>query len=119
VGVRLVKKRYSGKPLVHRARTLRREQTPSEELLWAHLRNGGLAGLKFRRQHQVGPYIADFYCASLRLVIELDGAQHAEARGLAEDVERDALMAKEGLRVLRFPNRTPWDKISAKILSLQ
>jgi very-short-patch-repair endonuclease len=61
------------------ARHLRRTATDAERALWAKLRNRQLAGLKFRRQHPLGPYTVDFVCFERRLVIEVDGGQHAEA----------------------------------------
>jgi very-short-patch-repair endonuclease len=61
-------------------------------------------GLKFRRQHPVGPYIIDFYCAELRLAIELDGGQHFTVEGLAYDRRRTGYLAARGVRVFRFTN---------------
>lgn len=61
------------------ARQLRNEQTDAEHLLWRHLRNRQFLALKFRRQYPMPPYVLDFYCAELALVIELDGGQHIEA----------------------------------------
>ena len=61
-----------------RARALRRQQTEAEALLWRHLRSRQVLGLKFRRQHPIGPYFADFACIDIGLVIELDGGQHAD-----------------------------------------
>ena len=69
------------------ARSLRRRQTKTEELLWEHLRNRKLGGAKFRRQQPLGRYVADFYCHGHRLVIELQGGIH----DLAEQREYDAL----------------------------
>jgi very-short-patch-repair endonuclease len=69
--------------------------------LWEALRGGQFAGLKFRRQTVMGRYIADFYCPAIRLVVEVDGVTHADAAG---DAERDAWMASENIRVLRFWN---------------
>lgn len=63
--------------IVDRARKLRRQQTPAEAKLWACLRNRQVAGLKFRHQHPIGPYIVDFFCAARRLVVEVDGDSHA------------------------------------------
>ena len=83
------------------ARRLRREQTRAERALWQILRGRQLGGLKFRRQVPVGPYIADFYCAEARLVVEVDGGQHADNR---RDARRDTWMAGQGLTVLRFWN---------------
>ena len=62
-----------------RARRLRRERTDAERTLWQRLRGKQLGGLKFRRQHVVGPWILDFYCPECRLAVELDGGQHNEA----------------------------------------
>jgi very-short-patch-repair endonuclease len=61
-----------------RAKELRHELTPAEKKLWARLRNGQVNGLQFRRQHAVGTYIVDFYCAKAKRVIEVDGDSHAE-----------------------------------------
>jgi very-short-patch-repair endonuclease len=86
-----------------RARQLRRDATFPERVLWSVLRDRRLSGVKFRRQHPVGPYVVDFYCISHRLVVELDGNSHAE-RG-REDRERQAyLESVAGVRVLRVGN---------------
>lgn len=85
-----------------RARQLRCEQTPAEALLWEHLRNRRFMGLKFRRQHPLGRFVADFYCAQHRLVVELDGAVH-QKRGEYDDLRTEELEAK-GYRVLCFTN---------------
>jgi very-short-patch-repair endonuclease len=94
--------RYSH-PLVRvRAKELRHDLTPTEEILWDALRNRGLNGLKFRRQHPLGPYIADFFCPEYRLVIEVDGGVHDE---IAEDDEtRTSQLIDHSYRVLRFRN---------------
>jgi very-short-patch-repair endonuclease len=84
-----------------RARAMRREPTEVERRLWSRLRGHRLAGFKFRRQVPVGPYIVDFLCAAQRLVIELDGGQHAESD---RDRSRDAWFEARGYRVLRFWN---------------
>lgn len=62
---------------VGQARKLRRDTTEAEKLLWKHLRNRNLAGLKFRRQHPVGRYVTDFCCEEEKLIVDLDGGQHA------------------------------------------
>ena len=85
-----------------RARTLRRRSTDAERLLWHHLRSRQLAGLKFRRQHVLGRYIIDFICLDHNLVIEVDGGQHAVQP--EPDARRDAQLAEQGYRVLRFWN---------------
>jgi very-short-patch-repair endonuclease len=86
------------------ARELRQNQTAAEELLWRLLRNRRLLGFKFRRQHQFGDYMADFYCHEASLVIECDGAAHEPNEPWHHDQERDAYMVSQGLRVLRFSN---------------
>ncbi len=84
------------------ARTLRATSTDAERKLWAALRNRRFANAKFRRQHSIGPYIADFACVAARLVVKLDGSQHTDAA--AYDERRSAMMAEHGWRVLRFWN---------------
>jgi very-short-patch-repair endonuclease len=86
------------------ARRLRRNQTDAEKLLQGILRSRQLLGLKFRRQHSIGPYILDFYCHDYRLGIELDGGQHYTGKGQQGDEVRAAFLAKRGLRILRFSN---------------
>ena len=62
-------------------------------------------GPTFRRQHPIGPYIADFYCSAAKLVIEIDGADHTEDRAIERDLRRDEYMARLGYRVVRIPAR--------------
>jgi very-short-patch-repair endonuclease len=86
-----------------RARALRRSPSPPEALLWNHLR-ARETGVKFRRQHPIGPYIADFYSRQAALVVEVDGETHcATEEAIAYDRERDRYMEGMGLRVLRLP----------------
>ena len=85
------------------ARRLRRNQTDAEGRLWQELRAQQL-GAKFRRQHPIGPYIADFACIEKGLVVELDGGQHATEAGRAYDTERTAYLGAAGFRVIRFWN---------------
>lgn len=85
-----------------RARELRRNATDAERVLWKHLRNRGLAGLKFRRQVAVDRYIVDFLCESAKLIVEVDGGQHE--RDSEKDALRDDVLARSGYIVLRFWN---------------
>ena len=87
-----------------RRRHLRQDATDAEIALWRLLRARELAGFKFRRQHSVGPYIVDFYCACRRLVVELDGGQHYTPEAQAYDERRTSFFTELGLRVIRFPN---------------
>ena len=84
------------------ARHLRGQMTEAERLLWQHLRKRQIGGLKFRRQHPVGPYVLDFVCLETGLVIEVDGGQHGEQQSYDED--RTAWLERRGYRVLRFWN---------------
>jgi len=85
-----------------RARELRKNMTDAEALLWRHLRNRQLGGSKFRRQRPIGPYYADFSCSEKKLVVEVDGGQHAKNKG--EDGRRSRYFSEKGYRVLRFWN---------------
>ena len=92
------------KHLTTYARANRKEPTPAENLLWQKvLRNRQFHGYKFLRQKPIGPYIADFYCAELNLVIEIDGDSHAEQAQY--DAERSVFLASQGVHVLRYANR--------------
>jgi very-short-patch-repair endonuclease len=91
------------------ARDLRQHETTAEDLLWEALRDRQLKGLKFRRQHPVGPFVIDFCCAGRRLAVELDGGVHANQRD--EDAEREAVLTAAGYRVLRFPNEAVRDRM--------
>ena len=84
------------------AHHLRRSTTDAERALWAKLRNRQLEGLKFRRQHPLGPYTVDFICFERRLVIEVDGGQHTEA--VEQDAYRTRWLRERGYMVLRFWN---------------
>jgi very-short-patch-repair endonuclease len=86
------------------ARQLRRHQTPEEKALWQSLRDNRFAGFKFRRQHVIGGYILDFYCASAKLAIELDGFQHGLPKVMHRDEVRDKFLKEQGIEMLRFWN---------------
>jgi very-short-patch-repair endonuclease len=83
------------------ARTLRRNATDVERIMWRLLRDRRLNRVKFRRQVPIGPYIADFASVQHQLIVELDGGQHADS---LSDARRDAFLTAEGWRVLRFWN---------------
>jgi very-short-patch-repair endonuclease len=87
-----------------RVRSLRKESTDAERAVWKLLRGSQLGGHKFRRQHEFGGFILDFFCASKKLVVEVDGSQHFTEYGAARDVERTAFLEANGIRVLRFNN---------------
>ena len=85
-----------------RARALRSNSTDAEALLWNRLRNRQLLDFKFRRQRAIGPYIADFACIEIGLIVEVDGGQHAEASDY--DLRRETAMKAAGFQTLRFWN---------------
>ena len=85
-----------------KAKQLRRNSTDAERNLWSHIRNRQLEGWKFRRQLPVGKYVVDFACAELRLVVEIDGGQHAEQ--VLYDQGRTKFLQSKGYKVVRFWN---------------
>jgi very-short-patch-repair endonuclease len=87
---------------VERARALRRRLSPPEARLWVRLRRRQLRGLKFRRQHPIGPYIVDFYCAEARLAVEVDGQCHDHPDRIAHDRRRTAWLREQSIRVIRL-----------------
>jgi len=102
-----------------RARELRRKSTFPERLLWSHLRNGKLLNLKFRRQHPVGPFIVDFYCSALQLVIEVDGMSHS-GQGKKDDMRTIKLCEEFGVtRVIRITNDDIIQNLEGVILHLR
>jgi very-short-patch-repair endonuclease len=90
------------KKLIPAARKLRNNPTDTENFLWKYLRLEQIDRLKFRRQQPIGNYIVDFVCLEKRLIVELDGGQHAE--GKSYDNVRDKWLKKQGFKVLRFWN---------------
>ncbi|MGZ3525693.1 MAG: endonuclease domain-containing protein [Thermodesulfobacteriota bacterium] len=100
------------------ARILRKESTDAERWLWQRLRNRDLLGWKFRRQHPIGYYIVDFVCIEKRIIIELDGSQHAEKQ--MADSARSEYLKEKGYQVLRFWNNdvlVRGEAVLSKILS--
>lgn len=87
-----------------KAKELRTCLTPAERKLWEAVQNKQLDGYKFRRQHPIYRYIADFYCHELRFVIELDGEVHNDKEQREHDINRDAIIKEYAIRILRFKN---------------
>jgi very-short-patch-repair endonuclease len=88
--------------LTNKARSLRKNQTDVEQIIWKHLRNRQLYNYKFRRQFPIEPYIVDFVCLELKLIIELDGGQHACQ--INYDNQRSLFLEQRGFKVIRFWN---------------
>ena len=94
-----------------KARELRTNSTDAERRLWQKLKRRQIAGLKFRRQQPIGPYIVDFACMECRLVVEVDGGQHSEQA--PRDEKRSQWLEAQGYRVLRFWNNDVLAKTEA------
>jgi very-short-patch-repair endonuclease len=100
------------RPVVVRAKELRRQLTLPEGLLWRFLR-GHPGGFKFRRQHPMEPYILDFFCRDAALAIEVDGAAHGMGDNPMRDARRDAWIADQGIRTLRIAASDVLDEFEA------
>ena len=94
------------------ARTLRRAMTDGERLLWKKLR-GEQLDVKFRRQHPLGSYVADFARLAPRLIIEIDGSQHADQQ--AYDAKREAFFKSQGFELMRFPANLPFSDLQSMV----
>jgi very-short-patch-repair endonuclease len=101
------------------SRELRQVETEAERTLWELLRNKKLNGLKFRRQHPLSSYIADFYCHEKKLVIELDGAIHDTKENMDYDKTRTQQLNEEGIIVVRFRNEEVMTDIEAVIKKIR
>ena len=99
----------------HHAIKLRKELTPAERKIWAHLRNDQL-GVTFRRQHAIGQYIPDFCSPKAKLIIELDGSQHLEQEEY--DQERTKYLEEQGYKVIRFWNNDVLKDVDSVILAI-
>ena len=102
--------------ILHQAGELRKQTTPAEKKLWAYLRLMREDGFRFRRQHAIGNYIADFCAPRKKLIIELDGSQHLDQEEY--DEERTAYFESMGYKVLRFWNKDVMNNIEGVILSV-
>jgi len=91
-------------PIIDRANALRKQMTEAEELLWSKIRRRQINGFKFRRQHPINQFVADFYCHDKKLIIEVDGGYHNEPTQREHDQQRTYELEKLGITVLRFSN---------------
>ncbi len=94
---------HNNQVLLERRRGLRKNQTETEKKLWWQIR-GNILGVKFKRQHSIGGYILDFYCAEKKLIIELDGEIHNTKEAQEYDAVRDKYFSDLGYRTIRFLN---------------
>jgi very-short-patch-repair endonuclease len=110
-GTRKMTKIHNINKLTGRRKSLRNRSTSEEIFLWTQLKNSK-TGFKFRRQHSIGGYITDFYCAQKRLVIEIDGSQHSKKENKELDKIRTDFFAGLNIKVLRFTNEEVATKTS-------
>ena len=110
------RKTEPAKAIQHR-RELRERSTKAEQLIWAVLRNRRLGGLKFRRQHSVGNFIADFACVDPKVIVELDGEYHRETE--QADAERQRFLESEGFQVLRFLNSDVLENVEGVAVAIR
>jgi very-short-patch-repair endonuclease len=94
------------------AKRMRKAMTKAEVVLWSNLRSLNTRGYKFRRQHPIGPYVADFAHIAGKMVIEIDGSTHWTAEKIAHDRRRDAYLSSRGWTVVRFPNDDVYRDVS-------
>ena len=105
--------------LLDRRRALRVRSTPAERRLWHALRRRQLDGLRFRRQHSILNYVVDVYCAEAGLVIEVDGAVHADPARNAYDARRQRDLEALGLRVLRVSNEDVLERLDLVVAAVR
>ncbi|OAL81256.1 DNA methyltransferase [Acinetobacter sp. SFB] len=100
------------------AKSMRQSATDAEHLMWQLLRAKQFMNLKFRRQHVIAPYIMDFYCHEIGLVIELDGGQHGTADAIEYDAERSKFLEALGLKVVRYWNHEVLNQVDSVLENL-
>lgn len=110
--------RETSRKTIKRARALRKNMTKAEVLLWQQLRRRQMGGFKFRRQMPVGPYVADFACSDRKLIVEVDGATHAEDDEITYDTRRTGYIEAQGWTVYRVWNSEVYENMSGVIEGL-
>lgn len=110
---------HSRKYLKTYRKELRNGATPAEKHLWKYLKGKKLDGKRFLRQHSILNFIVDFYCASERLIIELDGQGHFTEEGMEYDEKRTQLLEELGHRVIRFENKYVFEHTESVLLTIQ
>ncbi len=105
--------------LLAQVRELRKNQTEAEDIFWEIVRNREFLGLKFRRQHQIGQFITDFFCHSENLIIEIDGKIHSNSDQREKDISRDLYLEELGYRILRFSNDEIYNNIEKVLYEIR
>ncbi|MCE5347171.1 MAG: endonuclease domain-containing protein [Bacteroidales bacterium] len=102
-----------------KAKELRKEETEAEKILWTRLNKNQMMGLQFRRQHPINKFIADFYCAKIKLIIEVDGSIHEIPENQAYDIGRSEILNDFGITVIRFSNEQVINEIESTIKEIE
>ncbi|MBP2831427.1 endonuclease domain-containing protein [Aquimarina sp. U1-2] len=110
---------HTKKELKPYRRELRKKMTPAEAFLWRHLKSRQLQGKRFQRQHSIEYYIVDFYCASEKLIIELDGEYHNRPDIMEKDEIRSNRLQELGFTVIRFENKMVFDHLPSVLSEIQ
>lgn len=110
---------HTRKQLADKPKYLRENLTPAEAFLWKNLKSKKLDGKRFTRQHSIGSYIVDFYSASEKLIVELDGEVHNNPMAIEYDEKRTAFFEKMGFRVLRFENRMVFENLDSVLQGIK
>jgi len=98
---------------------LRKTLTPAEAFLWKHIKSRQLNNKRFTKQHSIGSYIVDFYCASEKLIIELDGQVHFTPNALEYDRKRTTFLEGKGFKVIRFENKMVFDHLPSVLQEIK
>jgi len=101
------------------ARELRKEETEAEKMLWERLNRNQILGLQFRRQHPINVFVADFYCAKIKLLIEVDGSIHEIPEYQAHDIGRSEALNNFGITVIRFTNEQILEEIDTTVYQIE
>jgi very-short-patch-repair endonuclease len=109
---------YNPKTLKDRRRELRKNQTPAEQKLWTLISKDKISGLRFLRQYGVGPYILDFYCAKIRLAIEIDGEIHNKEERKIYDKDREEYLKTLSIEIVRFWNNDVLNNTNKVLIEL-
>ena len=114
-----MKRIHNKKELLQKRKELRKNLTPAEAFLWKHLKAKQVMGRRFQRQHSINYYIVDFYCASEKLIIELDGQVHFNPTAQEKDLKRTTHLEGLGFKVIRFENKMVFENLSSVLQEIK
>lgn len=114
-----MQRHHNKKHLITQRKALRKNLTPAEAYLWTHLKTKKIEGRRFQKQHSIDNYTVDFYCASEKLVIELDGEVHNHPVAEEKDEKRDIHLRNLGFTVLRFENKMVFEHLHSVLQEIK